>query len=77
MNFLCKAFRKFRGKVGLYDLRSELAKWVEKNFGKEYVEEALDNYDKIQSGVPMGGFVETAVFLDLIERVKSDFAEAK
>ena len=77
MNFLCKALRKFRGKVGLYDLRAELAKWVDRNLGKEYVEEALDNYDKIQSGVPMGGFAETAVFLDLIERVKSDFAEAK
>lgn len=77
MNFLSKAFRKFRSKTGLYDLRAELAKWVEKNLGKEYVDEALDSYDKIQSGVPMGGFVETAAFLDLVERVKSDFAEAK
>lgn len=76
MNFLSKAFRKFRGKTGLYDLRAELAKWVEKNLGKEYVDEALDSYDKIQSGVPMGGFVETAAFLDLVERVKSDFCRS-
>ena len=63
-------FKRFRKKHGLYDLRKEVAVWVEKNIGAEYVEEALEKYDKINSGVPIGGFVETAVFIDMIERIK-------
>lgn len=63
-------FKRYRKKHGLYDLRKEVAAWVEKNIGAEYVEEALDKYDKINSGVPIGGFAETAVFLDMIEQVK-------
>lgn len=63
-------FKRFRKKHGLYDLRKEVAVWVEKNIGSEYVEEALEKYDKINSGVPIGGFVETAVFIDMIERIK-------
>jgi hypothetical protein len=64
-------FKRFRKKHGLYDLRKEVAVWVEKNIGSEYVEEALDKYDKINSGVPIGGFQETAVFLDMIEKIKA------
>ena len=41
------------------------------NIGAEYVEEALDKYDKINSGVPIGGFQETVVFLDMIEKAKA------
>lgn len=63
-------FKRFRKKHGLCDLRKEVAVWVEKNIGAEYVEEALEKYDKINSGVPIGGFVETAVFIDMIERIK-------
>lgn len=63
-------FKRFRKKHGLYDLRKEVAAWVEKNIGAEYVEEALDKYDKINSGVPIGDFMETAAFLDMIEQVK-------
>lgn len=65
-------FKRFRMKFGLYNLRSELAKWVEKNIGKDYVNEALEKYDAINSGIPIGGFAETAVFLDMIERVKNE-----
>ena len=65
-------FKRFRKKHGLYDLRKEVAAWVEKNIGAEYVEEALDKYDKIKSGVPIGGFQETAVFLQMIERIKAE-----
>lgn len=54
------------------DLRKELAKWVEKNFGAEFVEEALDKYDKINSGIPIGGFSETVMFLHMIETVKTE-----
>lgn len=64
-------FKRFRKKHGLYDLRKEVAAWVKKNIGAEYVEEALDKYDKINSGVPIGGFQETVVFLDMIEKAKA------
>ena len=64
-------FKRFRKKQGLYDLRKEVAVWVEKNIGAEYVDEALDKYDKLNSGVPIGGFLETAAFVDMIEEVKA------
>ncbi len=65
-------FKRFRKKHGPYDLRKEVAVWVEKNIGAEYVDEALDKYDKINSGVPIGGFKETAVFLHMIEQIKAE-----
>ena len=65
-------FKKFRKKHELYDLRKEVAAWVEKNIGADFVEEALDKYDKINSGVPIGGFKETAVFLRMIEQIKAE-----
>ena len=65
-------FKKLRMKHGWYDLRTELAKWVEKDLGTEYVNEALESYDKINSGEPMGNFAETVVFLEMIEQVKKD-----
>ena len=64
--------KRFRKKYGLYDLRKEVAAWVEKNLGADFVEEALDKYNKINSGVPIGGFQETVVFLDMIERIKAE-----
>lgn len=63
-------FKRFRKRHGMYDLRKEVAAWVGKNIGTEYVEEALNKYDKINSGVPIGGFMETAAFLDMVEKVK-------
>lgn len=66
---------KIRKKYGLYDLRSELAKWVEKNIGPEYVEEALEKYDNINRGIPIGGLAETMVFIDMVERVKKEMHE--
>lgn len=63
--------KRFRKKHGLYGLRKEVATWVEKNIGVEYVDEALDKYDKINSGIPIGGFQETVVFLDMIEKIKA------
>ena len=65
-------FNKIKEKFKHYDLREEGAKWVEKNFGSEYVPEFLEKYDNINRGIPVGGFQETIVFLDLIERIKSD-----
>lgn len=52
--------------------RSSVADWVEKNIGAEFVEEALDKYDKINSGIPIGGFQETLVFLTMIEKIKAE-----
>lgn len=65
-------FKKIPQKHGLYDLRKEVATWVEKNIGAEYVDEALDKYDRVNSGVPIGGFQETVVFLHMIEQVKAE-----
>ncbi len=56
----------------MYDLWKEVAAWVEKNIGAEYVDEALEKYDKINSGIPIGGFQETVVFLHMIEQVKAE-----
>lgn len=67
-----KLIRKLKIKLGLYDLRKEVARWVEKHYGRQYVEEALEKYDKINSGIPIGGFVETSVFLDMVSKVKED-----
>ena len=65
-------FSKFRKKHGLYNLRKEVALWVEKNLGSEFVDEALEKYDKINSGIPIGGFEETIVFVDMIEAIKTE-----
>ena len=65
-----KLFKKLKRKH--YNLRSELAKWVEKNIGVEYVNVVLENYDKLNAGVPIGGLIETAAFVDMVERVKAE-----
>lgn len=62
-------FKKFRTKR--YNLKSEFAKWVEKNIGVEYVAEALEKYDKINSGIPIGGMAETVAFVGMIETTKT------
>ena len=54
-----------------YNLRSKLAKWVEENIGAEYINEALEKYDKINSGVPIGGMAETVAFVGIVETVKA------
>ena len=65
-----KLFKKLKRKH--YDLRFELAKWVEKNIGVEYVTEALEKYDKINKGVPIGGMAETVAFVGMVETVKAE-----
>lgn len=61
-----------RIKLGLYDLRKEGAKWVAKNLGENYVEEFLAKYDDINRGIPIGGMVETMIFLEMIEQIKKE-----
>ena len=67
-----RLIHNIRIKLGLYDLRKEGAKWVAKNIGEDYVEEFLAKYDDINRGIPIGGMAETMVFLDMIERIKSE-----
>lgn len=65
-------FGWFRKKHDLYDLRKELAAWVRENIGPEWVDEALDKYDKLNRGIPIGGLQETMVFIDMLEKVKAE-----
>ena len=65
-----KMLSRIRRKCGWYDLKKEGAKWVEKNIGPEYVEEFCEKYDKLNRGIPIGGFLETAIFLEMIEQIK-------
>lgn len=41
--------------------------WFEKNIGIEYVAEALEKYDKINSGM-----AETVEFVKMVEEVKAE-----
>ena len=52
------------------NLRNKLAKYVEVELGKEYVEESLDMYDKVNQGIPIGGFLETVAFIELVNSCK-------
>ena len=63
---------KIRKKHSLYDLRKEAAKWIEKDLGPEYVNEFLEKYDALNGGVPIGGFLETAIFVNMIEKIKQE-----
>jgi len=65
-----KLFKKSKRKR--YNLRHELAEWVKRNIGSEYVDEALEKYDKINSGVSIGGMAETIAFVDMVETVKAE-----
>ena len=69
--------RNIKIKLGLYDLRKEGIKWVSKNIGEEYIEEFLEKYDNINRGIPIGGLIETAVFLDMIEQIKTESENKK
>jgi hypothetical protein len=63
---------RIRKKFGLYDLRKEGTKWVRKNLGEEWVQDFCEKYDNINRGIPIGGFAETAVFIDMVERIKQE-----
>jgi hypothetical protein len=67
-----RLIHNIRIKLGLYDLRKEGVKWVAKNIGEDYVEEFLKKYDDINRGIPIGGIVETMLFLDMIEQIRKE-----
>lgn len=55
-----------------FDLRQACIDKYSKEFGQEYAQEFGEMYDKTCRGEPIGGFLETSVFLDMIERVKKE-----
>lgn len=38
----------------------------------KYGEEFGESYDSICQGIPIGGFIETVIFLNMVEQVKKD-----
>ena len=55
-----------------FDLRQACIDKYSKEFGEEAGEEVGRMYDKICRGEPIGGFLETYVFLDMIKRVQKE-----
>jgi hypothetical protein len=55
-----------------FDLRQACIDKYSKEFGEEAKEEIGLMYDSINRGIPIGGFLETSIFLDMIERVKKE-----
>ena len=64
MKWLKKFFKKLSSRDTLRDKIVEM-----------YGEEAGEAYDKINEGVPMGGFLETVVFLQMVEEAKKSLEE--
>jgi hypothetical protein len=52
--------------------------WKRRNFDlrqaciDKYSKEFGEVYDSLNRGIPIGGFLETAIFLDMIEKVKKE-----
>lgn len=68
MKQLKKLFKKLLAKLSSRDtLRDKLVEM--------YGEEAGDAYDKINAGMPMGGLVETIIFLRMVEDAKKALGE--
>jgi hypothetical protein len=55
-----------------FDLRQACIDKYSKEFGQEYAQEFGEMYDAINRGESIGGFLETTIFLDMIERVKKE-----
>lgn len=55
-----------------FDLRQACIDKYSKEFGEEAGEEFGRMYDSLNSGIPIGGFLETAALLDMIEKVKKE-----
>ena len=55
-----------------FNLRQACIDKYSEEFGEEHAEEVGLMYDAINRGIPIGDFLETALFLDMIERVKKE-----
>ena len=68
MKWLKKIFKKSSSKsTSKTALRDKLVEM--------YGEEAGEAYDKINTGMPMGGFLETVIFLQMVEEAKKALGE--
>ena len=68
MKWLKKIFKKSSSKLtSKTALRDKLVEM--------YGEEAGETYDKINTGIPIGGFLETAIFLQMVEEAKKALGE--
>ena len=68
---MIKWLKKLFTKLSRRDNRKNLRDKVVEMYG----EEAGEAYDKINSGTPMGGFLETAMFLQMIEDARKALEE--
>ena len=64
MKWLKKLFKRLSSQDSLRDKLVEM-----------YGEEAGEAYDKINAGMPMGGFIETVIFLQMVEDAKKALGE--
>lgn len=64
MKWLKKLFKRLSSQDSLRDKLVEM-----------YGEEAGEAYDKINAGIPMGGFIETVIFLQMVEDAKKALGE--
>jgi hypothetical protein len=55
-----------------FDLRQACIDKYSKEFGEKYAQEIGEMYDKTCRGELIGGFLETSIFLDMIEKVKKE-----
>ena len=55
-----------------FDLRQAGIDKYSKEFGEEAGKEFGEMYDSLNRGIPIGSFLETAMFLDMIEEVKKE-----
>lgn len=60
---------------GIYNLKEEGRKWCVREFGEQYESEFVEKYEAINRGIPIGGFYETVVFLDMVETIKRELKE--
>ena len=64
MKWLKRLFKRLSSRDSLRDKLVEM-----------YGEEAGEAYDKINAGMPMGGLVETIIFLRMVEDAKKELGE--
>jgi hypothetical protein len=55
-----------------FDLRQACIDKYSKEFDQKYAQEIGEMYDKTCRGELIGGFLETSIFLDMIEKVKKE-----
>ena len=55
-----------------FDLRQACIDKYSKELGEETGKEIGEMYDSLNQGIPIGGLLETATFLGMIEKVKEE-----